>query len=78
MVLVLNILLFWKHWMFLFAFPCWNLFSHMLHDQWVIKEITEEIKNFLEFNENESITYQKPMRHWKLSAKGKIYRHEYI
>jgi hypothetical protein len=25
----------------------------LLHDQWVIKEIREEIKEFLEFKENE-------------------------
>jgi hypothetical protein len=31
----------------------WRL-SLLLHDQWVIKEIREEIKKFLEFNENES------------------------
>jgi indole-3-glycerol phosphate synthase len=30
----------------------------LLHDQWVIEEIREEIKNFLEVNENESTIYQ--------------------
>jgi hypothetical protein len=29
----------------------------LLHDQWVIKELSEDIKKFLEFNENESPTY---------------------
>jgi anti-sigma regulatory factor (Ser/Thr protein kinase) len=29
----------------------------LLHDQWVIKEIRVEIKNFLEFNKNERTTY---------------------
>jgi hypothetical protein len=30
----------------------------LLHDQWVIKEIRQEIKKFLEFNENEITIYQ--------------------
>jgi hypothetical protein len=30
----------------------------MLNDQWVIGEINEEIKSFLEVNENENTTYQ--------------------
>jgi hypothetical protein len=30
----------------------------LLHDQWVIEEIKEEIKKLLEFNENKSTTYQ--------------------
>jgi hypothetical protein len=29
-----------------------------LNDQWVIEEIREEIKMFLEINENENTTYQ--------------------
>jgi hypothetical protein len=30
----------------------------LLNDQWVIDEIIEEIKSFLEVNENENTTYQ--------------------
>jgi hypothetical protein len=30
----------------------------LLKDQWVIQEIREEIKSFLEANENENMTYQ--------------------
>jgi hypothetical protein len=30
----------------------------LLNDQWVINEIKEEIKSFLEVNENENTTYQ--------------------
>jgi hypothetical protein len=30
----------------------------LLNDQWVIDEIWEEIKRFLEVNENENTTYQ--------------------
>jgi hypothetical protein len=32
--------------------------SMVLYDQWVIEKIREEIKKFLELNENESTTYQ--------------------
>jgi hypothetical protein len=31
----------------------WRLNNTLLNNQWVIKEIKEEIKIFLEFNENE-------------------------
>jgi hypothetical protein len=30
----------------------------LLNDQWVIEETKEEIKRFLEVNENENMTYQ--------------------
>jgi hypothetical protein len=30
----------------------------LLNDQWVIDEIKEEIKRFLEVNESENMTYQ--------------------
>jgi hypothetical protein len=36
----------------------WKLNSTLLNDQWVIDEIKEEIKRFLEVNENENVTYQ--------------------
>jgi hypothetical protein len=35
----------------------WRLNNLLLIDQWVIEEIREEIKNFLEANENENTTY---------------------
>jgi hypothetical protein len=35
----------------------WKLNSTLPNDEWVIDEIKEEIKSFLEVNENESMTY---------------------
>jgi hypothetical protein len=36
----------------------WKLNNTWLNDQWVIDEKKEEIKRFLEVNENENTTYQ--------------------
>jgi hypothetical protein len=36
----------------------WRLNTILLNDLWVIDEIKEEIKRFLEVNENENMTYQ--------------------
>jgi hypothetical protein len=36
----------------------WRLNNKLLNDQWVIEEITEEIRRFLETHENENNTYQ--------------------
>jgi hypothetical protein len=35
----------------------WRPTNTLLNDQWVIDEIKEEIKSFLEVNENENMTY---------------------
>jgi hypothetical protein len=37
----------------------WKLNNTLLNDQWVIDEIKEETKRFLEVNENENMTYLK-------------------
>jgi hypothetical protein len=37
----------------------WKLNNTLLNDQWIREEIREEIKKFLEFNENKNTTYQK-------------------
>jgi hypothetical protein len=36
----------------------WKHNNTLLKDQWVVDEIKEEIKSFLEVNENENTTYQ--------------------
>jgi hypothetical protein len=46
--------------------------TELLNDWWVIEEIREETKKFLESTENENTTYQN-LGHSKGWAKGKVY-----
>jgi hypothetical protein len=50
----------------------------LLNDQWVIDKIKEEIKRFLEVNENENMTYQNLWDTAKGSPKRKVHSHECI
>jgi ATP-dependent Clp protease adapter protein ClpS len=54
-----------------------NMKNMLLHDQWVIKEIREEIKKFLGFNEMKAQPI-RALRHSKGCAKGKVHTFESI
>jgi hypothetical protein len=55
----------------------WKLNNTLLNDQWVIDEIKEELKRFLDVNENEN-NLLEPMEHSKGIPKRKVYSHECI
>ena len=46
----------------------WKLNSMLLNNQWIVEEIKEEIKRYLEMNNNRHMTIQKPMKHSKGSS----------
>ena len=50
----------------------WRLNSMLLNNEWVKNEIREEIKNFLETNENELITTQNLWDTAKADLRGKF------
>ena len=47
----------------------------LLSNKWITEEIKEEIKKYLETNENESMTIQKSMGRGKSCSKREVYRY---
>jgi hypothetical protein len=50
----------------------WKLNNTLFNDQWVINEIKEEIKRFLEVDEKENMTYQNLWDTAKAVLRGKF------
>jgi hypothetical protein len=50
----------------------WKLNNSLLNEQWIINEIKEDIKKFLEVNENENTTNQNLWDTTKAVVRGKF------